>query len=66
MSLEGMTEGYPLGMAMYTLATVPLINKIQSEGNCLVWYADDAAAGGKLSSIRQWWQKLDKLVPNFG
>ena len=30
------------------------------------WYADDAAAAGKLSCLRDWWDKLSLLGPKFG
>ena len=42
-SQEGTTQGDPLAMPMYALATIPLIKKL--EGNYKqVWYADGAAA----------------------
>ena len=31
-----------------------------------IWYADDAAAGGKLKDIRKWWLKLCESGPIFG
>ena len=42
-SQEGTTQGDPLGMPMYALATVPLIDSLNAPVN-QVWYADDAAA----------------------
>ena len=44
---------------MYALATVPLLTKVSTKDNIQVWYADDAAAGGKLNILRQWWNKLN-------
>ena len=44
-SQEGTTQGDPLAMAMYAIATVPLIEKLQSTNTKQVWYADDATAG---------------------
>ena len=42
LSQEGTTQGDPLAMPTYALATIPLIQKL--EGNHRqVWYADDAA-----------------------
>ena len=40
-------------MPMYALATIPLIKKL--EGNHKqVWFADDAAAVGKITDLRTW------------
>ena len=44
-------------MPMYALATVPLIKKLP--GNYKqVWYADDAAAVGKIVDLRDCWDKI--------
>ena len=57
LSQEGTIQGDPLAMAMYGLATIPLIRRL--EGLCTqVWYADDSMAAGKLTQLRQWWDKL--------
>jgi len=64
-SEEGTTQGDPLVMPFYALATVPLIQKL----NALVtqvWYADDAAACGKISALRAWWDQVSLLGPSFG
>ena len=66
LSQEGTTQGDPLAMAMYALATVPLIDKVKTNGLRQVWYADDTACGGKLASLRQWWNNLSSLGPKFG
>ncbi len=65
-SLEGTTQGDPLAMAMYAIATVPMIQKIANDGVQQVWYADDAAAGGKLGSIRKWWDAIQTYGPKYG
>ena len=40
MSEEGTTQGDPLAMPMYALATIPLINRLRDETNVVqVWYA---------------------------
>ena len=50
MSCEGVTQGDHLAMAFYALATIPLIEKLKQ--NVLqIWYADDAAGGGKICSF---------------
>ena len=30
------------------------------------WYADDAAATGKITDLRQWWDQIVSLGPSFG
>ena len=65
LSQEGTTQGDPLAMPMYALATIPLINQLKGD-NTQVWYADDAAAAGNLSCLRDWWDKLSLLGPKFG
>ena len=50
---------------MYALATIPLIKKL--DGLCKqIWYADDAAAVGKITDLRDWWDKLTILGPRYG
>ncbi len=64
-SMEGTTQGDPLAMAMYGLATVPLIRKL--DGTCRhIWYADDSAAWGSLDQLRSWWSQLSRIGPGFG
>ena len=65
MSREGTTQGDALAMAMYALATLPLIHRLGGEVT-QSWYADDASAGGRLEGLRRWWDKLDTLGPKFG
>ena len=65
LSQEGTTQGDPLAMPMYALATIPLIKKL--DGQCKqIWYADDAAAVGKITDLRDWWDKLTTLGPRYG
>ena len=65
LSQEGTTQGDPLAMSMYAIGIIPLIQKV-SCGVKQVWYADDATAAGQLKPIRQWWDNLHGLGPNFG
>ena len=66
-SEEGTTQGDPLAMAMYAIATVPLIHQLDASSSVRqVWFADDATAGGQLSQINDWWQHLVRIGPNFG
>ncbi len=64
-SMEGTTQGDPLAMAMYGLAIVPLIKKL--DGTCRqIWYADDSAAWGSLDQLQSWWSQLSRIGPGFG
>ena len=31
----------------------------------LVWYADDASAGGKMDGLRAWWDKITEFGPEY-
>ncbi len=65
LSQEGTTQGDPLAMPMYGLATIPLIKKL--DGLCKqVWYADDSAAIGTIEQLHDWWNKLAAVGPAFG
>ena len=65
-SEEGTTQGDPLAMPLYALATIPL-NRLSSVPDVKqIWYADDASASGRLSSIRNWWDNLPTSGPSFG
>ena len=64
-SEEGTTQGDPLTMPFYALATVPLIQKLTAPVT-QVWYADDAAACGKISALRMRWDQVSSLGPSFG
>ena len=66
LSQEGTTQGDPLAMAMFALATLPLIAKTKTDGSKQAWFADDAAAGGILRSLRSWWDTLVENGPSFG
>ena len=65
LSQEGTTQGDPLAMPMYALATIPLIKKLAGNHR-QIWYADDAAAVGKIVDLREWWDRLSTLGPSFG
>ena len=66
LSQEGTTQGDPLAMAMYAIAITPLINRLETELVKRTWYADDAAAGGKLVDLKAWWDRLTDLGPDYG
>ena len=58
-SQEGTTQGDPLAMPMFALATIPFIKKLKGPSK-QIWYADDAAAIGKLADLRAWWDHLTR------
>ena len=60
-SKEGVTQGDPLSMFMYTLGTLTLIHSLKDLSKWIhdmIWYADDAMAAGKLESLHHWLEKL--------
>ena len=70
---EGTTLGDPTAMAMYAIATTPLImtlleltEKFLNKQTKMVAFADDLSAGGSLSNIKKWWKSLCNLGPKFG
>lgn len=66
LSREGTTQGDPLAMAFFAIASVPLITAVAVDRVTQVWFADDAASGGKLVPLREWWNKLLDLGPKYG
>ena len=67
-SCEGTTQGDPLAMAFYALATVPLINHLQHGFDEVrqVWYADDSAGAGRLRRLLEWWNDLQAMGAAYG
>ena len=58
-SKKGVTQGDPLSIFMYTVSTLPLICSLCNLSHrTQVWYADDAAAGGSLCDIHDWFSIL--------
>ena len=51
-------------MPMYTLATVPLIKKLTTSVK-QTWYADDAAATGKIADLQVWLEEIFHLGPRY-
>ena len=71
-STEGTTQGDPIAMAVYAIATIPLILMIV-EITChadnttkTAAYADDITAAGKIIQLKHWWDTLCELGPKFG
>ena len=65
-SQEGTTQGDPLAKAMYVVAITPLIHRLSEERIKQVWFADDATAAGKLSGVKDWWNNISKIGPEYG
>ena len=67
LSEEGTTQGDPLAMSMYAVATLPLIKEL---GQCAktkqIWLADDASDAGELNMIKTWWNHLTTHGPGYG
>ena len=68
LSQEGTTQGDPLPMPFFALATKPLMNTVSADMPEVkqVWYADDATAAGKIADLRSWWSKIATLGPAYG
>ena len=65
-SSEGTTQGDPLSMALYAIATLPLVCQLDHYSCAQIWYADDAAADGELFSLRNWRDHICLLGSAFG
>ena len=65
-SCEGTTQGDPLAMAMYAIGILPLVHQLQSDNTKQTWFADDAAAGGRVHHLHHWWSKLCDVGPSYG
>ena len=65
LSQEGTTQGDPLAMPMYAIATIPLIRSLPSDVQ-QAWYVDDASASGGVPNLRAWWDDLVNLGPAYG
>ena len=66
-SCEGTTQGNPLAMVLYALATIPLGKYCKVEAMLGdVWFTDDATGGGPLLALRSWWENLNKVGPSYG
>ena len=72
LSKEGTTQGDTSAMGMYACSLMPLVNSLKHDVESptvypkQVWYADDSAAGGKLTQIVKWWNDLQQQGPIYG
>ena len=53
-SMEGTTQGDPLAMPMYAVASVPPIDRLETanSGARQLWFADDSSNAGKLTTLK--------------
>uniref|UniRef100_A0A1X7VKB1 Uncharacterized protein n=1 Tax=Amphimedon queenslandica TaxID=400682 RepID=A0A1X7VKB1_AMPQE len=66
-SKEGVTQGYPLSMFIYAVATILLIERLgRPSGGTHVWYADDAFACSRLQHLKDWFDRLLQIGPSYG
>ena len=67
LSKEGVTQGDPLSMLMYAIAVLSLIQALADHDKWdQNWYADDSVCAAKLTRLREWFDKLTELGPDFG
>ena len=64
-SCEVTTQGDPLAMYMYALATLPLIESLPNKAH-QIWFADDAGSGGALTDPKVWWDSLLEKGLKYG
>eukprot|EP00794_Sanderia_malayensis_P004398 gene4398-4986_t len=63
---EGNTQGDVAAMPFYGLATMPIIDDLQT--NCdtaQAWYADDSSAADTFTSLLDWWIRLNDIGPKY-
>ena len=48
------------------LAVNPLIHRLKQDTTKQIWFADNATAGGKLNNLREWWDCLTNIGPEYG
>ena len=68
LSREGTTQGDPLSMPFYALATLPLVQHLQKEHPSVrqAWLADDSAGAGRLRDLRKWWDTVSVVGAEYG
>ena len=67
-SATGVVQGCPLSMYLYSLTTVPLIQRLQREFSSLLhlWYADDGNIAGPFDQIQCFLSRLTNLGKPYG
>ena len=62
-SEEGVTHGDPLSMAMYGIAILPLMKKLNVTETSQKWYADDGNSAGELTKLRELFRVSKRTAP---
>ena len=70
-SREGTTQGDPIAMAVYAIATIPMIlTMVESNTNAsptkIAAYADDLSSAGKIAKLKISWDQLCTIGPKYG
>ena len=55
---------HTLALSMYAIGILPLIHQLKQNIK-QVWYADDATATGRVCDLKQWWDQLENIGPNY-
>ena len=72
LSKEGTTQGDPTSMGTYALGVTPLLHflhefiLINEHRSKEVAFADDLTAAGNIKQIKQYWELLLQVGPNYG
>jgi hypothetical protein len=67
LSREGVTQGDPLSMFLYSIAILPLIRRCRSVDDwCQCWYADDSSAIARFAKLVTWLTRLMEEGPKYG
>ena len=61
---RGVTQDCPMDHADVAMPVLPLINALTDCNQN--WYADDSACAAKLMRLREWFDRLTELGPDFG
>ena len=68
LSIEGVTQGDPLAMALYSIALLPLIEHLRREHPRVLqpWYSDDGAIRGTGCDVVACFHELCHVGPQYG
>ena len=45
---------------------LPSLHRLEDQATNQVWFADDATAGGRLTHLRGWWDRVVDIGPDYG
>ena len=65
-SNEGTTQGDNCASGFYSISILPIIVELSSIDCKQLWYADDSAASGYLTHLKEWWDGLLLCGPGLG